>query len=215
MRTWRSHRRWVRCVRASGDPQRGDGRGGQAQFAYRAVQCSINVGTSTELRALRTFWNVPIALSKSAVAKKWVFRSEAGTWDHAFATAVKEGSNSLQTVKPPARVVQFGAPHLQGMHFLRGSSAVKWMLEDQVRLGCVKRLYVESSSLMRPLLAAASLTSFSCTSSTDVDAARQKGIDKRARNGSSSMAGRDKLGQPPRSCARATRRVTPAQCRRA
>ena len=43
----------------------------------------------------RTFWKVPMVLSKSAVAKKWVSRSAVGTWVHDFATAVNEGSNSL------------------------------------------------------------------------------------------------------------------------
>lgn len=85
------------CVRSQGGaaPQRGDGREGRARFASRAVPFELSVKTGTAPNVLHTFWNVPIALSKSAVAKKWVSRSEAGTWDHAFATALNEGSNSL------------------------------------------------------------------------------------------------------------------------
>ncbi len=45
---------------------------------------------------VRTFWNVPIVSSKSAVAKKCVSRSAAGTLCQDLATAVYEGSNSLR-----------------------------------------------------------------------------------------------------------------------
>ncbi len=64
---------------------------------------------------------------------------------------------------------------LHGSHLRRLSRAVNWMAADQLRLEVVNSSYVWALRRMRPLPAAARLTSWACASS----AASTAGTSKR------------------------------------
>ena len=126
------------------------------------------------------------------VAKKWVFLCSVGALVQAFATVSHAGLNSLSHRMSGYSEEAETGTHLQGLHFLRLSIAVKCIAADHVLLGCVSKLNVLSSSFITPLLAAASFTSWS-RSAWSVAETRVNGRRRRARRGVHSILGLDEL----------------------